>query len=74
MVLFFMLLILFILMVVVSTLNFIQFNKCLDICKKSITQPSPILATNITKYDLDLLNRILGDGKGRKGAKSVNDR
>lgn len=69
MVLFFMLLILFILIVVVSTLNFIQFNKCLDICKKSIAQPLPILATNITKYDLDLLNRILGDGKKEEGGK-----
>ncbi len=72
MVLFFMLLILFILIVVVSTLNFIQFNKCLDVCKKSISQSaSPAFTTNITRYDLDLLNRILGDG--RKEAKSVND-
>ncbi len=64
MLLFTMLLVLFIIIFVVSTLNFVQFNRYLDTCKKNIITPATM--PSITKYDLDLLNKILGDGKGAK--------
>lgn len=61
MLLFIMLMALFIVIVVVSTVNFVHFNRCIEVYKKSITSHATISV--ISDYDLNLLNRILGDGK-----------